>query len=56
MTMDRSLSVLLLVYVYIKYWTMTRKGIPVHVVAYGKGCMYKFDIEKNHFLKFIDEF
>ena len=36
-TLDGSLSVLLLVYVYISYWTMTRKSIPVHVVAYKKG-------------------
>ena len=54
--MDGSLSVLLLVYVYISYWSMTRKSIPVHVVAYEKGYMYNFDIEKNHVLTFIDEF
>ena len=53
--MDGSLSVLLLVYVYISYWTMPRKGIPVHVVAYQKGYMYNFDIEQNHVLRFIDE-
>ena len=34
---------------------MTRKSIPVHVVAYEKGYMYNFDIEKNHVLTFIDE-
>ena len=34
---------------------MTRKSIPVHVVAYEKGYMYNFDIEKNHVLMFIDE-
>ena len=34
---------------------MTRKSIPVHVVAYVKGYMYNFDIEKNHVLTFIDE-
>ena len=53
--MDGSLSVLLLVYVYISYWTMTSKSILVHVVAYEKGYMYNFDIEKNHVLTFIDE-
>ena len=46
-------SVLLLVYVYISYLIMTRKSIPVHVVAYEKGYMYNFDI---HVLRFIDEF
>ena len=35
---------------------MTRKSIPVHVLAYEKGYMYNFDIEKNHVLTFIDEF
>ena len=49
-----SLSVLLLVYVYISYWTMARKSISVYVVAYEKGYMYNFDIEKNHVLRFID--
>ena len=34
---------------------MTRKSIPVHVVAYEKGYMYNFDIEKNYVLTFIDE-
>ena len=34
---------------------MTRKSITVHVVAYEKGYMYNFDIEKNHVLTFIDE-
>ena len=34
---------------------MTRKSIPVHV-AYEKGYMYNFVIEKNHVLTFIDEF
>ena len=48
-TMDGSLSVLLLVYVYISYWTMTRKSKRVYVVAYEKGYMYNFDIEKIMF-------
>ena len=57
MTMNGSLSVLLLVYMCISYWTMTGKSIPVHVVAYEKGYMYNFDIEKeNHIPMFIDEF
>ena len=53
--MDGSLSVLFLVYVYISYRTMTRKSIPVHVVAYEKGYMCNFDIAKNHVLMFIDK-
>ena len=40
----------------ISYWTMTRKRLPVHVVAYEEGYMYNFDIEINHVLRFIDEF
>ena len=35
---------------------MTRKSITVHVVAYEKGYMYNFYIEKNHVLTCIDEF
>ena len=47
--MDGSLSVLLLVCVYISYWILTGKGIPVYVVAYEKGYMYNFEIEKIMF-------
>ena len=52
--MDGSLSVLLLVYVCISFCTITRKSIPVYVVAYEKRYMYNFDIEKNQVLRFID--
>ena len=47
--MDGSLFVLLLVYVYVSQLTMARKSIPLHVVAYEKGYMYNFDIEKIMF-------
>ena len=44
-----------IVHVYISYWTMTIKSIPVQVVAYDKEYIYNFDIEKNHVLRCIDE-
>ena len=42
--MDRSLSILLLM--YINYLTMARTLIPLLVVAYEKRYMYNFDFEK----------